>query len=116
MPSERFVAALLRDLLDPQGRGLDDAFLAGATQDMKARVAGMPRYMGAGITALALVFASTGYERWSAARRLAFLHRWRTSPLSPMRDFVEFYEKMGTFVYWSRVEHATAGPSAAVHP
>ncbi len=105
---DSFLTILLRDLLDPEGRGLDAVLLAGATQDMQARVAGMPRYLGAGIKALSLVFAATGYPRWPLARRLGFIRAWRSSPLSPMRDFVEFYEKMGTFVYWSRVEHAAA--------
>lgn len=106
MLPDGLLTTLLRDLLDPGGHGLDSTFLAGAAQDMKARVAGMPRYMGAGITALTLALASTGYQRWPQDRRLGLLSRLRTAPVSPLRDFIEFYEKMGTFVYYSRVEHA----------
>lgn len=102
------VATLLQDLLDPDARGLDPAALSGAVDDMKARVRGMPRYLGAGMTALTLVFGASGYRRWPRAQRLAWIHGWRTSPASPTRDFIEFYEKMGTFVYWSRIEHAQA--------
>jgi hypothetical protein len=108
-PSTRgdtLITTLLDDLLDPEGRGLDPRHLAGATQDMKGRVEGMPRYMGIGMTALTLLFASTGYTRLPKARRVARIGRWRTSPVSLQRDFVEFWEKMGTFTYWSRVEKA----------
>lgn len=102
------VATLLQDLLDPEARGLDPSALRGAVDDMQGRVRGMPRYLGAGMTALTLVFGAAGYRRWPRAQRLAWIHGWRTSPASPPRDFIEFYEKMGTFVYWSRIEHAQA--------
>ncbi len=106
MTVDAAVSTLLSDLLDPEERGLDPVFLAGAAQDMKGRVRSMPRYMGAGMTALTVVFVGSGYTRLSKARRVARIERWRRSPVSLQRDFVEFWEKMGTFTYWSRVEKA----------
>ena len=113
------VSLLLTDLLDPDGRGLDTACLAGATQDMKGRVQGMPRYMGVGMTALTGLFLGSGYTMLPKERRVRRIQRWRTSPISIQRDFVEFWEKMGTFTYWSRIEardhHAypASGPEGA---
>ena len=112
MNVDAVVQTLLEDLLDPRGRGLDAACLAGAAQDMKGRVRGMPRYMGAGMTALTVIFVATGYVRLSKPRRVARIEKWRTSPVSLQRDFVEFWEKMGTFTYWSRVEKAAHGLGA----
>lgn len=100
------ISLFLSDLLDPEGRGLDAACLAGAVQDMKGRVRGMPRYMGLGMTALSGVFLGAGYTRAARPRRLARIEAMRRAPVSLLRDFVEFWEKMGTFTYWSRVEHA----------
>lgn len=107
LPDPAIVSTLLEDLLDPEGRGLDPGFLAGATSDMLARVRIMPRYMGTGIVALTLLFGLGGYTRMPKAKRVRRIERWRRSPVSPLRDFVEFYEKMGTFVYYSRMEHAS---------
>ncbi len=105
MPSDKLVNTLLDDLLDPDGRGLDPRILAGATRDMQGRTRIMPRYLGTGIRALTLVFGA-GYVRLPKQRRVARIERWRTSPLSPMRDWVDFFEKMGTFAYYTNVEHA----------
>ena len=106
MIGDTVIRTLLEDLLDPTGRGLDAACLNGAIEDMRGRVRGMPRYMGAGMTALTLTFALTGYTHLPKERRVARLDAWRKGPVSLMRDFVEFWEKMGTFTYWSRVEKA----------
>ena len=106
MVTDTLVKTLIDDLLDPDGRGLDATHLAGATQDMKGRVRSMPRYLGMGMTALTALFASTGYLGLPKHLRVKRLARWRTSVISLRRDFVEFWEKMGTFTYYSRVEKA----------
>ncbi|MES2644417.1 MAG: hypothetical protein V4850_33330 [Myxococcota bacterium] len=106
MTVDAAVSTLIDDLLDPHGEGLDPTFLAGATQDMKGRVRGMPTYMGAGMAALTVLFVASGYTRLPKARRVARIESWRRSPISLQRDFVEFWEKMSTFTYFSRVEKA----------
>lgn len=106
MNPDAVVSTLLADLLDPDGRGLDATHLAGAVDDMKARVRGMPRYMGTGMVALTTLFASTGFVARDRTARVKRIERWRRSPISFQRDFVEFWEKMGTFTYYSRVEKA----------
>ncbi|MDP2314269.1 MAG: hypothetical protein Q8P41_15310 [Pseudomonadota bacterium] len=107
------VSTLLEDLLDPHGRGLDAAFLAGATQDMKGRVAQMPKHLGAGMAVLTALFVGSGYMLLPKRMRVARLDRWRRSPFAVQRDFVEFWEKMATFTYFSRVEHAMDGEAAS---
>ncbi len=107
------VRALLEDVLDPLDRGLDAGCLQGAVNDMEGRIRGMPRYMGTGIAAVTVLVGLSGYPRWSRERRLAALDRLRTGPIGPLRDFVEFYEKMGTFTYFSRVEHRAVPRGAA---
>ena len=34
------------------------------------------------------------------------LDSWKRSPIGLLRSFTQFYEKMGTFVYYSHVEEA----------
>ncbi len=106
MISDAVVSTLIQDLVDPEGHGLDRAHLAGAVADMKARLRYMPRYMGAGMVALTTLFAGVGYPGLPRERRVARIERWRRGPVPLQRDFVEFWEKMGTFTYYSRVEKA----------
>ncbi len=78
------------------------------TTEVVRKVSAMPRYMGLGMQLLTVVFdwwgLLTGGRRFRALSRP---HRerqvaaWQGSPLGLMRDTVEFYEKMGTFVFWS---------------
>ena len=106
MTPDDIVLTLLSDLLDPDGHGLDATHLAGAAQDMKGRIKCMPRYMGIGMAALTGLFVGSGYVGLPKAWRVRRIARWRGSPISLQRSFVEFWEKMGTFTYWSRVEKA----------
>ncbi len=103
--SAGLVTTILEDVLDPEGAGtLDPVCLAGATRDMFGRIRGMPRYMGGGIVVLTRLYG-VRYAHQPRDRRLARLDAWRGSPVSFCRDFVEFWEKMGTFVYYSNLEH-----------
>lgn len=106
MLPDALVSTLIQDLVDPEGRGLDPAHVAAAVGDMKARLRYMPRYMGMGMLGLTLAFSRVGYAGLPREARLARIERWRKGPVSLQRDFVEFWEKMSTFTYWSRVEKA----------
>jgi hypothetical protein len=97
----RTVHVLLEDLLDPHASGLDAECLDGATEDMLERIRRMPRYMGLGIAAMTV--AAAPLARLPRERRLAVLRALRGRPL--VGDFVELYEKMGTFTYFARLEH-----------
>ncbi len=87
--------------------------LESTTTEVVRKVTAMPRYMGLGIQLLTHVFDWWGLLH--GGRRFRSLSReqqqrqvslWRRAPLGLMRDTIEFYEKMGTFVFWSYQEHA----------
>lgn len=107
------VAALLEDVLDPEGRGLDPGCLHGATDDMLRRIAIMPRWLGVGMAALTLAYDASGgpHHRQPRDRRARRTDRWRRAP-GPLKNLVDFYDKMGTFTYYTRVEAAHVGPAA----
>lgn len=109
---ETAVAALLEDLLDPDGTGgLDAAAFAAAVQDLLGKLAGMPRYLGVGMVGVTLCFDAVGgpHHRRPVRSRSSRLHRWRRSPIGGMRSFVDFYEKMGTFAYYAHFERLHPG-------
>ena len=69
----------------------------------------MPRYMGLGLTVLTVAFdwtaVLTGGKRFRSLdrpRRQAWVNRWRRAPLGVLRDLVQFYEMMGTIVYFAQ--------------
>jgi len=73
----------------------------------------MPPHLGAGMIGLTLAFAAqttaAGGKPFSsqpAERQRALLDAWKYGPISLTRDFVQFYEKMGVFIWYSLVEEA----------
>jgi hypothetical protein len=108
---EPAVRSFLEDVLDPESRGgLDPVAFAGATEDMLDRIAIMPRWLGVGMAALTLTLDTAGgpHHTLPKERRARRVAAWKRSPIGPLRTFVDFYEKMGTFTYYSRLEHAGA--------
>ena len=99
------IRALLSDVLDPTDLGLDSGCLQGASADMEDCIRAMPRYMGAGIAGVTFTAGVIGYPMWNRERRLRWLGRLRGGRVGPLRDWVEFFEKMGTFTYFSRLEN-----------
>ena len=77
-----------------------------AVLDRKIRA--MPRFMALGMAVLLWVFDWYGVlrsgRRFRAqphAARCLRVGEWAASPIGPMRDFVEFFRRMGTFVWFS---------------
>lgn len=69
----------------------------------------MPRYMGLGLAGLTMIFDSLAvstsgrrFHQLDEGAQDRLLSRWRQAPGG--RDMVDFYEKMGTFVFYSLVE------------
>ena len=87
-----------------------EPFFEETVQGMLEKLFGMPQYLALGMVGLTLVFDRYGVLRGgrfcslSLDQRHVQLRKWKFSPVGPMRDFVAFYEKMGTFVYYSHVE------------
>lgn len=91
--------------------------LSATMEAMVGKVDQMPPHLKLGMAGLTLAFA--GYARTRTGRslsklpverRLALLEEWRGAPLGPCRQFVQFYEKMSTFLYYSLVEEAMMPP------
>ena len=101
-------ALIAREL--EQDSALDAPFFEETVEGMLDKLFGMPRYLVFGMVGLTLVFDQAARIQGSAFcamsldDRHAVLRKWKFSPVGPMRDFVAFYEKMGTFVYYSHVE------------
>jgi hypothetical protein len=87
--------------------------LDATTAELVRKVSAMPRYMGLGMMLLTVAFDWFGilhggrrFRALSRAKRERQVGWWRGAPFGLMRDTVEFYEKMGTFVFWSNREPA----------
>ncbi len=88
---------------------------------MVGRIELMPSFLSLGMVALTALFdrlaqARTGrrFHALPADRRAALFDGWRRGPVSFMRDFTDFYTKMGIFVYCARIEELAAEEAAAV--
>ena len=82
-----------------------------------ARITQMPPHLSLGM--LTLVLSFDRYCRTRAGKRVAdlsiqdrqrMLTAWKNAPIGPLRQFVQFYEKMGTFVYYSCLEESMMPP------
>jgi hypothetical protein len=68
----------------------------------------MPRFMALGMAVLLWVFdwygllrAGRRFRSQALEARRKRVGEWAGAPLGPMRDFVEFFRRMGTFVWFS---------------
>lgn len=102
------VRNVLRDLVAEE---FGTEHLEQATDRLLHRIGAMPPHLGAGIAVLTLTYESHGVARYGQAmhalpadKRRRLFKKWKTSPVGPLRDWTQFYEKMGVFVYWSTME------------
>ena len=84
---------------------------------MQAKVAQMPPHLRLGMAGLTLAFGAYVRARAGQAlsdlpleRRAALLAEWQQAPLGPCQQLVQFYEKMGAFLYYSIVEEELMPP------
>jgi len=92
--------------------------LAEAMEAMVAKVDQMPPHLRLGMAGLTLSFSAYARARTGRSlsallpdRRLALLEEWRGAPLGPCRQFVQFYEKMTSFLYYSILEESIMPPA-----
>ena len=93
------------------------------TRDMLwTKLEAMPELFGVGMMGMTLAFSAYAGARGGRslaaqdlAQRQARLDEWRSSPVGLLRSFTQFYEKMGTFVYYSHVEEAESPHGDEVH-
>jgi hypothetical protein len=85
-----------------------DEHLDRASKVMQEKVGLMPRFLAWPMMGATLAFDLYGFAVGgrpfhslpSDARRRQ-IRQWREAPISFCQDFLDFYEKMGTFVYFS---------------
>ncbi|MFH1469789.1 MAG: hypothetical protein ABIO70_35720 [Pseudomonadota bacterium] len=116
-PAERaldpVIHAIVRTLVtEAAGAGveLDEHALNVAAQAMRGRIGLMPRFLGLPMAGATLFFDATGalsgglpFRMLPQERRQRVVELWRKAPISFFQDFLEFYGKMGIFVYFSEV-------------
>ena len=116
-PAERaldpVIHAIVRTLVaEAAGAGvaLDERALAAAARAMRGRIGLMPRFLGLPMAGATLFFDATGalaggrpFRKLPDEQRHKVVELWRKAPISFFQDFLEFYGKMGIFVYFSEV-------------
>ncbi|MBN1334900.1 MAG: hypothetical protein JXB39_02965 [Deltaproteobacteria bacterium] len=113
------VASVVETLVAESEGPADPEILDRASHTMLGRIQAMPRYIGLPMMAATLAFDASGvafgrrpFRFLPPEARARVLEAWRNAPVGVFRTFVEFYEKMGTFVYFSEKDEAaeaTAG-------
>ena len=113
------VSSVVESLIAETGGQVDPEILARATRTMMGRLGAMPRFIGLPMMGATLVFDGSGlvlggrpFRSLPPDARARVLAAWRRSPVGVFRTFVEFYEKMGTFVYFSEKYESAEGREA----
>lgn len=108
-------AIVSQEASGPSADGLPH--LPAAKAAMVAKVQQMPVHLQLGMTGLTIGFSAYVRARTRKSlhelplpRRLSLLNEWRNAPIGPCRQFVQFYEKMGIFLYYSLVEESIMPP------
>lgn len=90
--------------------GLDEPALEATAKAMRGRIAIMPRFLGLPMAGATMAFDLSGvvtggrpFRFQSADGRARQVALWRAAPISFCQDFLEFYGKMATFVYFSEI-------------
>jgi hypothetical protein len=102
------VSSVVEALVSETEGEADPEILDRASRTMMGRLRAMPRFIGLPMMAATLVFDGSGvvfgrrpFRSLPPEARARVLNAWRRAPVGVFRTFVEFYEKMGTFVYFS---------------
>jgi hypothetical protein len=95
---------------------VEQEYLDQTSRVLLHRMVNMPRHLAAGMMMLTVAFDLSAVPAHGARfRALGVQHRgehlgrWKAAPVGVFRDFVDFYEKMGVFVYYSHIEDAEHG-------
>lgn len=107
---QSLVEAVVQDAIGP-ARSPDPEALREAVAVMNRRLRMMPTFLGTPMMGASLVFdwsgllfAGSRFHRQQPDRRGRQLRWWRNAPLGFLRDFMDFYGKMGVFAYFSELE------------
>ena len=110
---EPIVSAIAEAVISGElgGAAADPADVAHVTENLLFKVANLPSYLRHGFVAVTHVFdkaaiaaGGRSFRRQSPADRLAFMGQWRNLPSGFAGNFLDLYEKMGIFIYYTLVE------------
>lgn len=116
---EPAVAALVEHVVSSLAEP-DPHLLTTTAAAMHGRLGMMPRFLGLPMAAATLAFDWSGvavggrpFRRLDPEARRRLVAAWRRAPVGFCRDFLDFYEKMASFLYFSLEEEAAAvaGPA-----
>jgi len=86
------------------------------TTVMTERIEMMPTFLSMPMVLMTAVFDAYGvtrkgkpFHRQTLEQQIQQVHQWKHSPIGSLRDFIDFYEKMGTFVYYCQLENTELG-------
>ncbi len=89
---------------------LDEPAVQATAAAMRGRIAIMPRFLGLPMAGATVFFDLSGvltagrpFRFQGPEQRARQVRLWRVAPLSFCQDFLEFYGKMATFVYFSEL-------------
>lgn len=105
---ERVVGAVLHDEVgDAVNPELQTKTVAFVCEKMEQ----MPRFLGLGMMGMTAAFDMWGvvtagrrFSRQTHEQQKRQLAQWKNAPVGLCRNFVDFYQKMGIFCYYSQLE------------
>lgn len=90
---------------------VDPQILKTTTDRMMERLGLMPTFLGvpmAGATvvfdAMGILYAGRPFRSQPTPSRHKQMESWRNAPIGFLRNYLDFWEKMGVFVYFSTLE------------
>ncbi len=94
----------------------NDAALATTAERLRRKLAQAPRHVAVAMSLLSAVFdwsatiwTGRRFRRLDIAEQRRHVTRWRDSTVGPLRDFVQFHEKLVIFIYYSVAARETSG-------
>lgn len=85
-----------------------DTHIERTSEVMWEKISLMPKFLGYPMMGATLAFDLYGiavggrpFHLLGPEARQRQIHQWRTAPIAFCQDFLDFYEKMGTFVYYT---------------
>ena len=112
-PSVRgIVDAVVGEAIGSSGK-IDEEVARITTARMIERLSLMPRFLGVPMGSVAVVFDAVGiafagkrFRNQNAHDRRRQMEIWRKIPIGVFGDFLDFWQTMGVFVYFSTLEES----------
>jgi hypothetical protein len=95
------------------------ALLHETSERMTGKVKNMPRHLALAMSMVTILFDWYGVIRrgarfvsQSSESQQRQIQQWRNSPIVTLREFIQFYEKLLAFIYYSLIDSDTLPSSA----